>query len=647
MIYHVSVAGNDCAAGTLEAPFRTINRAAAVAAPGDTVQVHSGEYREWVDPQQGGTGEDARITYEAAPGEKPVIKGSEIVTDWVHENGTVWKRVLPNSMFGDWNPFAEALDGDWFRLPADRPVHHGDVYINGVSMFEASSLADLYEAAPKNVLCTNNWRFVPEFVLHPEQTVYRWYAQVDADTTTLLCNFQEFDPNDNLIEINVRKCCFYPKKTGLNYITLRGFEIAHAACPFIPPTADQVAMVGPNWSKGWIIENNHLHDAKCSAISLGKEASTGHNFSRRFGKKSSYLYQLETVFAGVRSGWDKETVGSHIVRNNVIHDCGQTAIVGHMGCAFSRIEGNHIYNIAVKHEFWGDEIAGIKFHAAVDTQIMGNHIRNCTLGIWLDWQAQGTRVSRNLFHHNDRDLMIEVTHGPCTVDHNIFASEYTLDSFAQGTAYVHNLVAGLIRHRQVLERTTPYHVPHTTQIAGCAPVFGGDDRLINNLFMSHQADKGEEPKITGNFCAVYDAYNTPEEYAGLLPQARIRSSLDYYEVPQPVWIEGNAYSGFAKPYRGEKNAVYAHGMSASVEEHDGVWVLNLSVPGSVCEASCQEVTTQRLGKTRLTEQAYETPDGTPIDFTKDYAGVHRSGRIVPGPFAELEPGIRTITVWED
>lgn len=50
-------------------------------------------------------------------------------------------------------------------------------------------------------------------------------------------------------------------------------------------------------------------------------------------------------------GWSRETVGSHIIRNNIIYDCGQNAIVGNMGGAFSEIYGNHIYNIGNKHEF--------------------------------------------------------------------------------------------------------------------------------------------------------------------------------------------------------------------------------------------------------------------------------------------------------
>ena len=71
--------------------------------------------------------------------------------------------------------------------------------------------------------------------------------------------------------------------------------------------------------------------------------------------------------------------------------------------------------------------------------------RRRTLGTWLDWQAQGVRVSRNLYYANDRDLMIEVTHGPYKVDNNIFASDYNFDNVAQGGAYIHNLCCGTCR----------------------------------------------------------------------------------------------------------------------------------------------------------------------------------------------------------
>ena len=79
---HVATTGSDHADGSETTPFRTINRAAALAQPGDTVIVHGGEYREWVQPRRGGLSDQRRITYTAAAGEHVVIKGSEPVTGW-------------------------------------------------------------------------------------------------------------------------------------------------------------------------------------------------------------------------------------------------------------------------------------------------------------------------------------------------------------------------------------------------------------------------------------------------------------------------------------------------------------------------------------------------------------------------------------
>ena len=647
MIYYVSKNGCDSAPGTQEAPFLTINRAASVAAPGDTVRVYGGVYREWVDPKCGGLNELTRITYEAVPGEKVVIKGSEIVTDWESVNGTVWKAVLPNAMFGDWNPYVQRVWGDWMEGPLDHDVHLGDVYIDGVSMFEASSMEDLYEAPIRTQYVQNALRFDTEYVKYPELTAYRWFAQVDDKNTTIFCNFQKVDPNASCIEINVRKCCFYPTQSGLNYITIRGFEFAQAACPFTPPTSDQVGMVGPNWSKGWIIENNHVHDAKCSGISLGKDGTTGDNLSSKLADKSGHIHQMESMFLGLYNGWSKERIGSHIVRNNVIHDCGQNGIVGHMGCAFSLIEHNHIYNISIKREYWGHEMGGIKFHAPIDTVIVNNNIHDCGLGIWLDWQSQGTRLTRNIFHHNDRDLMIEVTHGPCVVDHNILLSNFALDNHAQGTAIVHNLIAGVMRPRKILNRNTPYHFPHSTFVAGFTPVLGGDDRVMNNIFLGVQEERGKTPNYSGNFCKVYDEFSTPEEYPQRIAQAGLRHTTGtYMNTPQAVWIDGNAYAGHAGAFRGEENSIRIDGAQAAISEEDGQWILTLSLPESIAAVACEAVTTERLGAPRITQQPYDDAIGNALDYSAVAMDGACTEGVIPGPFAKLTPGKTRIVVWK-
>ena len=642
--YHVAVTGCDFEDGTKDHPFRTISKAALLAMPGDRVIVHEGEYREWVKPAQGGTSNVSRITYEAAEGERVVIKGSEQITCWEPVEDSVWKAVLPNSFFGTYNPYKEVLGGDWFIYPNDTSLHAGDVYLNGKSFYEAKSLEEVKNPVIRTEGVNPPWTRHPEPILHPEDTMYQWYAETDQETTVIYANFRGVNPNEELTEINVRKCCFYPEKTGLNYITVRSFEMAQAACPWTPPTADQPGLLGTNWSKGWIIENNKIHDAKCSGISIGKEASTGHNLCTRTHRKPGYQYQMEAVFRARQIGWSKETIGSHVIRNNEIYDCGQNGIVGHMGCVFSEIAHNHIYNIAVKHEYFGYEIGGIKLHAAIDVQIHHNNIHNCTLGTWLDWQAQGTRVSKNLYYANDRDLMVEVTHGPYLVDNNIFASDYNFDNIAQGGAYLHNLCCGTMRREDVLDRSTPYHFPHTTEVAGTAVVYSGDDRIYQNVFLGGAVTYTEQ-SLHGT--EGYDGHtNSLEEYISDVVSRGNGDLEQFKHVKQPVYIRGNAYLKGAKPYGREENT-HVSDMDPAVRivETDGKTYLELNVEKEMLEIPTEIYNSEKLGMPRITEAAYENPDGTPIVFDTDYLDQSRNGQPAAGPIEGLKEGMNRILVW--
>ena len=639
--FHVAVTGCDFAEGTKEHPFRTISKAAKVAETGDRVLVHEGEYREWVKPEHSGYSNLSRIVYEAAEGEKVVIKGSERIQSWEPVEGTVWKAVLPNSFFGEYNPYREVLGGDWLVSPSDVPRHLGDGYLNGVSFYEADSLDEVKHPVERTGVVAVPWTQKLEKILHPEQTVYQWYGEVDTENTTIYANFQGADPNKELTEINVRKCCFYPVKTGMNYITVRGFEMAQAACPWAPPTADQPGMLGVNWSKGWIIENNILHDAKCSAISIGKEASTGHNLCSRRHQKPGYQYQMEAVFRALQIGWSKEKIGSHIIRNNVIHDCGQNGIVGHMGGVFSEIYNNHIYNIAVKHEFFGYEIAGIKLHAAIDVKIHHNRIHNCTLGTWLDWQAQGVRVSSNLYYGNDRDLMVEVSHGPYLVDNNIFASDYSFDNVSQGGAYVNNLCCGKMRLLKVPDRSTPYHFPHTTQVAGTAVVYGGDDRLYNNLFVGGE---GIENCGTAGYNPNTASY---EEYIDRVLSQGVGDLENFLKVEQPVYISANAYLNGAEGFDRERDACTDKAFNPAVKiVEDGSEVyLEMNVKQEMLEVPAKIVSTGTLGTVRIVDAIFDDPNGNPIVLDTDYTGARRAEKPTVGPFEGLKPGFNRVKVW--
>ncbi|WOC32940.1 MULTISPECIES: right-handed parallel beta-helix repeat-containing protein [Caproicibacterium] len=642
--YHVAKNGSDFSDGTQAHPFLTISKAAALAMPGDCVIVHAGVYREWVKPEHSGRSDAERIVYTAAPGEKVVIKGSEQIKSWQPVEGDVWKAVLPNSFFGSYNPYKETLGGDWFIYPADHALHPGDVYLNGKSFYEASSLEEVKHPQIRTEGYNPPWTKHPEKLPHPEDTVFQWYTESDEESTTIYANFQGKNPNEELTEINVRRSCFYPERIGRNYITVRGFEMAQAACPWTPPTADQPGLLGTHWSKGWIIEQNVIHDAKCSGISIGKEASTGHNLCTRTHRKPGYQYQMEAVFRARQTGWSKETIGSHIIRNNEIYDCGQNGIVGHMGCVFSKIYHNHIHDIAVKHEFFGYEIAGIKLHVAIDVQIFHNNIHNCTLGTWLDWQAQGTRVSKNLYYQNDRDLMVEVSHGPYLVDNNIFASAYNFDNLSQGGAYVHNLCCGTMRREDVLDRSTPYHFPHSTEVAGTTVVYGGDDRLYQNIFLG-SAKTYTEQSIHGT--EGYNGHLTSLETYIEKVMSLGNGDLEQFQlVKQPVYINGNAYLNGAKAFREEAdNFVGKNDPAVRIVQDGDETYLEFQAEQGLLELPTRIYGTANLGSPRITEEPYENPDGTPIVLDTDYFGHPRKSAPIAGPIENLRAGANHICVW--
>ncbi|OHB65797.1 MAG: hypothetical protein A2V70_04130 [Planctomycetes bacterium RBG_13_63_9] len=584
--FHVAPNGNDANPGTQAAPFRTIQRAADLAQPGDVVTVHEGVYRESIVPPRGGQSDQKRIVYQAAPGEKVEIKGSEVVKNWVNVQGDVWKVTLPNSFFRGFNPYSDLIHGDWFD-PKGRQHHTGAVYLNGDWLTEAARLDD---------------------VLKPTGTAPLWFGQVDKDNTAIWAQFKGVRPDEQLVEINVRQAVFYPDGPGKNYITVRGFTMRHAATPWAPPTAEQIGLIGTHWSKGWIIENSVISHSICCGITLGKYGDQWDNTSANTAEG-----YVKTIERALRNGWNKETIGHHIVRNNTISHCEQAGIVGSLGPVFSVVTDNIIHDIHVRQLFSGAEMAGIKFHAAIDVEISRNHIYRTCRGLWLDWMAQGTRVSANLFHENQaEDLFVEVDHGPFLVDNNIFLSRTTLLDMSEGGAYAHNLAAGHIVTRPELNRSTPFHKPHSTEVAGLRNIVGGDDRFYNNIFVGF------------NGLAEYDA-------------ARL-----------PVWMSGNVFLKGAKPSRHEEGPLLRQELDPALNlvEKVGGFCLEITLDKAwAAKRTRKLVTTELLGKAAIPDVPFEQPDGTPIRVDKDYFGKQRDeANPTAGPFESPGSGAFTLKV---
>jgi len=614
--YHVSVNGRDHNNGSFVHPFQTISAAAKIALPGDTVTVHQGTYREMVTPANGGRNDLSRILYRAAPSEEVVIKGSEVIKGWEKVAGGVWKVTLPDSFFGNYNPYKDPIFGDWFN--DNGRVHHtGEVYLNEKSLYEVTSLEMVKKPAPVTK------------ARDKEGSLYQWYCESENGTTTIWANFHQVDPTKELVEINVRKSCFYPEITGRDYITVRGFHMSQAATQWAPPTAEQIGLIGTNWSKGWIIEDNTISNSKCAGITLGKDRASGQNVKLGKPAKNGTTVYNEVIFNALRNGWSKEKIGSHIVRGNTIFNCEQGGIVGSLGAVFSTISNNHIYNIWTKRMFSGAEIAGIKIHAAIDVLISNNRINNAGRGIWIDWMAQGARITGNLLYDNTSDdLYSEVNHGPYLVDNNILLSEISIREHSEGGAFAHNLIGGKIRIEKMplFERVEAYFLPHSTQMAGIKSVYGGDNRFFNNLFIKAAHETDNTQKGTDDFWGLNG----------------------YDNIQFPILADGNVYYNGAKQGKTDLNCTVQPDFDPgiNIEEEGGRMYLHIKLDENIKGMDTQMVTTELLGETIISEAIFESPDGSPIKLDRDYFGKKRNvENPSPGPFEIESSGKQRFEVW--
>ena len=434
----------------------------------------------------------------------------------------------------------------------------------------------------------------------------------DVGNTTIYAQFGVgVNPNavGSGVEINVRQTVFYPAEPFIDNITVRGFTLERAATQWAPPSAEQIAIIGTHWSKGWVIEDNQVRHSAASCVSLGKYGD-GYDNTNDNGEADPYTACVERALA---YGWHKDTIGSHVVRNNYIHHCGQTGVVGSLGGAFSSVVGNEIHDCNYVETFGGEEQAGVKLHGAVDAIVADNHIYRCnSYGIWFDWMAQGTMVIGNLVHESKHcDIFMEVDHGPTTVANNIFLTPTgALCADSAGGAFLHNIIAGTVEYQGADTRHTPSLVPHGTDIVVDALANNGDSRLYNNLVVA-----------PGGFAVLDD------------------SAL-------PCFGSGNVYTGGGgsgpSKFEGKAlvNATFDAGLQLT-QDSAGVWYLSVNLDPQWPLAQPRVlVTTALLGNASIPNQAYTTPDAAPFVIAKDYFGVPRNeANPFPGPLEWVEgPG---------
>ena len=585
--YYVATTGNDSNPGTFQSPFKTINKAAQVANPGDTVYVREGTYRERVFPLRGGTSENARITYQNYNGETVYIKGSELVANWVDQGNGTYKATLSSSLFGSYNPYTIAL-----QRKTNRTL--GEVYLNGTPLNEVDAIA--------NVAATPN----------------SWKASTDG--LSIYANFNGVNPLISAVEINARRQVFAPLSSqyNLGYITVKGFIVEHAAnqYPYMFWDDSYTSMYGAISTTGghdWIIEDCTVRYAKSIGIVFGYEGGEAL-------VKAGYTLPPANNLIGEMF----DRIGYDIIRNNTVSDCGSSGITGMWG-PFTKIQGNKVeYNNRMKFSFNNSdyEFAGIKTHYFMDGLIQDNLIRNNdAVGVWVDNMYTRARISGNIFMNNNdygdgkAELYTEMGFGPLMIDTNVFINNTggtivdVTDS--EGTVFAHNLFQGnsSVQIREAGHRLTNLFTPHSVDFNNCYQynVDTANNVFYNNMFIESNM---VIPAATAN------VYNNISDYNVFLDGAQMASGYDTHSLRQ------TAPSNFSYTSN-------ASGVSISY----------------YTDSTAQNVNTSTITNTYLGYDLWSGGGHDTIDLAFEGAAL-RTPNPLPGPFASLNnPGTNDNTLW--
>ena len=427
---HVDPKGDDQAAGSEAKPFRTIQRAADLAQPGDTVLVAPGIYRERIAPPRGGQ-EGKPITFQAVKPHEAIVRGSDVwAPKWQKVSAGIYAGKVEEALFTD---SAHRDGANPFRIPSsstpygregqpefERKYPNSDKTLN-YNLGQVFVADEIYTQEPK------------ESALKAKSRTWRY----DAATGVLAIHFPDDKPQSHVVEITTKRRLFAPHQRQLQHIVVDGFTFERCGNQYPTnfweaehPEWQHAGMVGTRSGKFWIIRNNIIRFA--NGIGLD------------FGNEGNEAFDLETGTNGKATG-----ARGHLIEGNVISDNGAAGTASYNGSNLiiraNTFERNNRLMFTGKKRW---ESAGLKLHNPNNSVIEGNLIRdNYVLwGIWCDGGAgQDTRIAGNTIIHQGVGIDFEIGSAkPCVVENNILIENdigvRTRES--GGVSIQHNLFVG-------------------------------------------------------------------------------------------------------------------------------------------------------------------------------------------------------------
>jgi hypothetical protein len=284
--YYVSTSGADDNSGASAGKaLRTINHAASLAGPGDTIIIMPGTYRETVRVQNSGTSANP-ITFKAQQPGTVFIDGSEKVSGWTRAGSSdVYSAPWSHDFFL----------GNYRYHRSDPVAGHAENFVhNGKRLSQVLSKSDLSEG---------------EFYVDWNANKVHVWLQNDADA------------RDTTVYGGTRKHLMVPANaTSGKFITVDGINFRNAA------NFAQDAAVKTN--DGWVVKNSRFEDMSNAAFGIygdntfvynNKFANNGH--VALTGTGSNALLVDNDVYGNNERGyrWAWESGGAKLTRTQGLY----------------------------------------------------------------------------------------------------------------------------------------------------------------------------------------------------------------------------------------------------------------------------------------------------------------------------------------
>lgn len=456
--FYVSPAGSDNNLGTLQQPFKTIQKAADIMLAGETCFIMNGEYRETVSPVNNGTS-DNPIIFTNYNNERVVILGSDTVSAWIPYQNGIYKVYVPDTISqlfvnkrrayparypdysgedmyntSDWNPVTAEVNGDAFLQGMNKPENywvggyckiltgsHWVAHIGKISDSDGDMVHCDERSSPWNdynpgVYLGPGMGYIYKH-LHALDKVNEWHWQNDT-----LYYFPESGANIDTMKIEARTRLYGFNCEEKSYIEIRNIHFVWASVSF--NSSNSCILDG---GSVWFPEPFFYYD---------------NSWVRNMGGGANYSIDH----------WDGK--GIHVSgSNNTIKNC----YVGYSwgdGISVGGIN-NRIENCLVEHCNWSATDAGAISATGYGHNLIGNTLRTAARSIIVHRYCDSTNIKYN--HLYDCGLMCDDLGLTYSYHTNGGGSEiaynWVHDNHASGTAsgiYLDNYDSNYVVHHNVV-----------------------------------------------------------------------------------------------------------------------------------------------------------------------------------------------------